>query len=140
MADPRQTLHLPVKDEPPLRFTNTAIAMAERLTQKTVPQLAAHLYGGAFGIDTLNRVALAGLEGARLKNRTGGREFKLSQVEELIEDAIDDGATFDDIASPVMDAFTAALERWFPEEQEPADPPTAAGTGTNSAEPPSDQG
>ena len=137
MGDPRQTFHLPVEGEPAIRFTNTAIAMAERLTQKTTPQLAAHIFSGAYGIDTLNRVALAGLEGARLKNRTGGREWKLSQVEDLIEEAVDEGATFEAISTPIVDALEAALAKWFPEDEEPADPPpTAAGTGTTSSEPP----
>jgi hypothetical protein len=140
MADPRQTFHLPVEDEPPIRFTNTAIAMAERLTQKTTPQIGAHLFTGQYGVDMLNRIALAGLEGARLKNRTGGKEWKLSQVESLIDDAYDDGVGFDEVGAVVVDAFKAACERLGLIEEEPSeDPPPAAGTGTNSAEPPSEQ-
>ncbi len=140
MGDPRQTFHLPVEDSPPIRFTNTAIAMAERSTGKTTPELYAHLKAGVFGLDMLNRLARAGLEGARLKNRTGGKEWKLADVENLIEDAVDAGqTTFDDIAQTVGEAFDSALARWFPEdEEEPADPPTAAGDGTTNSEPPSE--
>lgn len=143
MGDPRQTFHLPVEGEPAIRFTNTAIALAERSTGKTTPELYAHLKTGRFGLDMLNRLTRAGLEGARLKNRTGGKEWKLADVENLIEDAVDDGtATFDDIAQTVAEAFDAALARWFPEDEDepPEGPPTAAGAGTTSSEPPSAQG
>ena len=141
MGDPRQTFHLPVEGEPAIRFTNTAIALAERSTGKTTPELYAHFAAGMFGFDLLNRVCRAGLEGARLKNRTGGKEWKLADVESLIEDAVEDGATFDQVAEVVVEAFNAALARWFPKEDDEAseDPPTAAGDGTTSFEPPSEQ-
>lgn len=131
---------LPVDGDPPVRFTNTALAMAERLTGRTVPQLAAQLAVGQFSIDMVNRIAVAGLEGARLKQRTGGKEWKLRDVEELIEAAVDGGASFEDVATPLIDAFADAMRKWFPEEEEPADPPTAAGIGTGSSEPPSEPG
>ena len=141
MGDPRQTFHLPVEDEPPIRFTNTAIALAERSTGKTTPELYAHFAAGMFGFDLLNRVTRAGLEGARLKNRTGGKEWKLADVESLIEDAVDAGdTTFDQVAEVVVEAFNASLARWFPKDEDEAeDPPTAAGDGTTSFEPPSEQ-
>jgi hypothetical protein len=141
MGDPRQTFHLPVEGEPPVRFTMTALQKAERTTQKTVPQIGAFLFTGAFGVDLLIRVAWAGLEGARLKERTGGREWKLSQVEELADEAFDNGVKFDEFAAPVVDAFKAACDRLGltePDEEPPEDPPTAAGTGTSSVEPPSE--
>jgi hypothetical protein len=120
----------------PVRFTNSALVQAEKWTGKNVQQLAILLFSGQFGFTEITALAGAGLEGARRKLRLGGKPWTLQDATDLLDDADD----FDTIAGPVAEAFRAALSRWFPEEQEPADPPPpAAGTGTDSSEPPSEQ-
>jgi hypothetical protein len=140
MGDPRQTFYLPVEGDPPVRFTMQALQMVESSTQKNVDLVGAHIFTGNFGVDMLVRVTRAGLEGARVKNRTGGPEWKLSRVADLFDDALESGVSFEEFANPVIDAFRAACERLGFIEKEPSeDPPPAAGTGTNSAEPPPEQ-
>jgi hypothetical protein len=137
MSDPRQDIELHIGEATYLlRFTNSAIAHAEKLTGKTGPQLALLLLGGQFGFRELTALTCAGLEGARRKLRLGGKPWTYEQVAELLDDADD----FDTVAVPLVDAYEAAMRRWFPPEEEPEGPPTAAGDGTTSSEPPSAPG
>jgi hypothetical protein len=138
LSDPRQDVELTVGDTTYLlRFTHSALVQAEKLTGENIQQLALKLFARQFGFAEIAALTCAGLEGARRKLRLGGQPWTAQKVSDLLDDADD----FDQIAGPVSDAFEAALRRWFPAEQEPADPPpTAAGTGTTSSEPPSEQG
>ena len=138
MSDPRQDFELHLDGETwVIRFTNSALAHAEKLSGMTFQQLFVATVGKQLGFHTLACLTTAGLEGARRKLRLGGKPWTVDKVTDLL-----DGAdTFDDVALPVIDAFQAALRRWFPpEEGDAEDPPTAAGTGTTSSEPPSAQG
>jgi hypothetical protein len=137
VSDPRQDRELTINSEPyPVRFTHTALARAEELTGSTVQQLAVKLFSGQFGFREQAALTCAGLEGARRKLRLGGKPWTMKDTQDLLDDA----DNFDTVMVPVVEAFQAALERWFPAEQEPADPQTArAGTGTDSSGPDSAQ-
>ena len=138
MSDPRQDAELVIGDATYIiRFTNSALAHVEKLSGQTVTQFALQVMGGNVGFDMLTNLTFAGLEGARRKLRMGGKPWTKEQVADLLDDA----DNFDAVADPVIDALSAALERWFPPEQESGEgPPTAAGDGTTNSEPPSESG
>jgi hypothetical protein len=136
MADPRLDTPITIDgDDFRLRYTHTALSMAEKLTGKTMPHLAAVLFGGGASMTDVACLVCAGLEGARLKYRYGGKPWTLQATLDLL-DAAD---SFDSYAKPVADCLDATLARWFPQEQEPSDPQKAAGNGTTNSEPPSEQ-
>lgn len=137
MSDPRKDFELQVDGRTYLlRYTNTALSLAEKYTGKSVMVLAFTLAAGQVTFTEMIGLTCAGLEGARRKLRMGGSQWTPDSTADLLEDADD----FDTVADPVTQAFNAAMTRWFPVKEEPEDPPTAAGTGTDSSEPPASQG
>lgn len=137
MSDPRMDAELTVGDSTYIiRFTHSALVHAEKLTRRNVAELSVQLATGQFGMTEVQALVCAGLEGARRKLRLGGKPW----TPEPVSDLLDDVAEFSDVADPVVEAWDAAMRRWFPEESEPADPQPAAGTSSDSSEPPSEQG
>jgi hypothetical protein len=115
-----------------VRFTMSALTMAERLVGSTVPEIAMQasiaIATRNFPFDLTVKLACAGLEGARRKHRFGGQQWTATKVEDLLDDADD----FVTVAEPVFVALDAAVQRWFPEWGDEADPQMAAGVGTDS--------
>jgi hypothetical protein len=135
MGDPRLEASFDIDgDVYTVRFTHSALVKAEKLAGSPIQQLALKVWAGQAGFSEMLALTCAGLEGHRRKQRLGGREWTPDRTAELLDGAAD----FDTFALPVAEAFNATLRRWFPEENEPADPPKAAGTGTSSSEPPSE--
>lgn len=127
-----------------VRFTLSALTLAERWIGSTVPELAMKsglaLATRNFPFDLTVRLAAAGLEGARRKHQLGGQQWTVAKVEDLLDDAED----FVTVAQPVFEAFDAACLRWFPEwaeadEADEVDPQMAAGAGIGSTPPDSEQ-
>ena len=133
MSDPRLDVELNIDGTTYiLRYTNAALALAEKWTGKQVGELAMMVGAGRFGFFDLTRLVAAGLEGARRKLRLAPQPWTVEKVEDLLEDA----GSFEQVALPVVEAFNAALRKWFPDEfaeadaaEEEQDP---SGTGTGS--------
>jgi hypothetical protein len=141
VADLDQTLTVG-DDTYTVRFTHGALVHAEKLTGKSVPHLAmavgVALVNQDFSFDLTSKLACAGLEGARRKHQMGGKRWTPDATEDLLDDAQD----FVSVADPVYSAFDAAVQRWFPEwadNLDESDPTRAAGAGTGSTPPDSEQ-
>lgn len=118
MSDPRLDVEMTIGDTTYiLRYTHTALSLAEKWTGKHVSELAMMVGSGRIGFYDAARLTAAGLEGARRKLKLHPQPW----TPEKAEEALDDADSFDAIISPVVEAFDAALRKWFPEEFAQAD-------------------
>lgn len=125
-------------------FSSNALFRLQKATGMTIQQLGVLLVMGNAGFAELQSILWAGLEGARLRNKTRRSEWTIDEVGDLIDEAGGVLAVWGE-DSPFLKIILEAWEAAFPapreEEQgdkKPSDPPPAVSTGTDSAMPPSE--